>query len=113
MDQQEYTISFDQVSSADANRYASDLQEALLDAAPGITVDRRRANPDTQDFGATLALLAGTPAVLALAQAIGNWLQAHHQVELTVKRPDGTEIVLTNATSKDAKEMANTVFRQQ
>ena len=65
MDEQTYIITFDTVSAAEANHYAEELRQALLDASPDVEVHRRRDDPHTQDFGSTLVLLLGTPAVTA------------------------------------------------
>ncbi|GCE21303.1 hypothetical protein [Dictyobacter kobayashii] len=72
MDQQTYIINFDNVSGAEANIYASELRDVLLDTSSDIEVERRRDNPHTQDFGATLVLILGTPAILATAKAVGT-----------------------------------------
>ncbi len=39
MDQQTYTITFDDISEGDADRYAGELRNFLLDAAPDIEVE--------------------------------------------------------------------------
>ncbi len=105
MEQQTYTITFESVSDADANRYASELRNILLDATPVIEVERKRGDPRTQDFGATLLLVLGTPAVPALIKAITDWLTLRHQVGITIKTAEG-ELIATNLTSKDAMKLA-------
>lgn len=112
MDQQTYIITFDNASNAEANRYASELRDMLLDAAPDVEVDRRRDNPNTQDFGATLILILGAPAVVAIAKALGNWLTLHRQTEITIKTPTG-EVVGTNLTSKDALKLAELLLTKE
>jgi hypothetical protein len=106
VDKQTYLITFDDASAADANRYAEELRQALLDASPDVEVHRRREDPQTQDFGATLMLLLATPAVGAIVTAIGNWLAARNRASLTIKRADG-EIVVQNITSAKAAELAH------
>ena len=109
MDQQTYVISFDDVSPADASRYADELSNALLDASADITIQRRRDDPRAQDFGATLVLILGTPTAVALAKTIatviGNWLKLRHGASLTVKTPDG-QMVVRGITSERATELA-------
>jgi hypothetical protein len=97
--------SSDTVSAADANRYAEELRQALLDASPDVQVHRKRDDPRTQDFGATLVLLVGTPAAAAIVTAIGNWLTLRNRASITVKRAD-EQIVVQNITSKKAGELA-------
>ncbi len=112
MDEQTYIITFDNVSAADANRYAEELRQALLDASPDVEVHRRRDDPHTQDFGATLVLLLGTPAAAAIATAIGNWLALHNRASLTIKRAD-EQIVVQNITAAKAAELAQYLFSKQ
>jgi hypothetical protein len=105
VDQQTYIIKFDNVSDAEANRYASELRDVLLDAASDVEVDRRRDDAYTQDFGATLVLVLGAPAIVAIAKAMGDWLTLHRQAGVTIKTAHG-EIIGTNLTSKDAMKLA-------
>jgi hypothetical protein len=106
LDEQTYIISFDNVSLDEANRYASELQDVLLDADDDVTVDRRQDNPDAQDFGATLVLIFGTQAALAIAKGIANWLQRRHEVGLTITTSRG-KLVATNLTSTSALQLAD------
>jgi hypothetical protein len=112
VDQQTYIIQFDHVTGAEANLYASELRDALLDAAPDVEVDRKRDDPITQDFGATLVLVLGAPAVVAIAKAMGDWLTLRRQTGITIKTADG-EIVGTNLTSKDALKLAELLLAKK
>jgi hypothetical protein len=105
VERQTYTITFDNVSDADANRYASELRNILLDATSDIEVERKREDPLTQDFGSILLLVLGTPAVPAIVKAIEDWLSLRHKVGITIKTAEG-EIIATNLTSKDAMKLA-------
>ena len=109
MDQQTYILSFDDVSPSDANRYADELSNALLDATADVVIQRRREDPDAQDFGALLELILGTPAAVELTKTIitviGNWLKLRTSASLTVKTADG-QMILSNITSKQAAELA-------
>ena len=102
---QNYIVTFEGITSADANLYAEELRSRLLDASPYVEVNRKRDNPSTQDFGATLILALGTPAVAAVAKAIGDWLISRRQAGITIKTANG-EIIGTNLTSKDAMKLA-------
>ena len=102
LNQQTYIIQFENVSDAEANRYAAELRDFLLDATPDIEVDRKRNDPHTQDFGATLLLLVGTPAAAAAAKAIGNWL-ALRRGTITIKRGEDGEILECSATNLSEK----------
>ncbi len=105
MDQQTYLVTFEGISPADAHRYAEELRNALLDATPDLIVQRKRENPLTQDFGATLVLTLGTPAVVAVVTAVGNWLKLRNSASLTWKTADG-QMIVQNITSKNATELA-------
>jgi len=77
-----------------------------------VQVHRRRDDPRTQDFGATLVLLLGTPAAAAVVTAIGNWLALRNRASLTIKRAD-EQIVVQNITSKKAGELAQLLLNKQ
>jgi hypothetical protein len=68
MDELTYTIEFEGVALADANRYADDLRDILLDASPDVRVMVKRDDPSSMDFGGTLILMLGTSAVVAIAK---------------------------------------------
>lgn len=107
-----YIITFNDASSADANWYAEELRGMLLDATPDIQVQRRRSNPKTQDFGATLVLILGTPAVVAVSTAIGNWLKLRSSASLTFETP-AKKVIVQNITSKDAAVLAHLLLTHQ
>jgi hypothetical protein len=100
----EILISFPEVSPAQANQYAAELQDMLRQASTDVSVERIRSDPETQDFGATLAVILGTPAAIALATAVKRWL-ARRGTKLLVKTPAG-EVLAENLDSKDAAEIA-------
>ncbi len=104
MDQQIYTITFDDVSDAEAERYASELRHILLDASPDVKIERRRDDPYAQDFGATLVLLLGTSSVTAIATAIGDWLKLRQSAGITIKNDKG-EVIATNLTGKEVLKL--------
>ena len=65
-------FSFVDSSTAEGNRLANYLGDALRDISPDISVERVRTRTDTQDFGASLAIILGTAAATALARGIGT-----------------------------------------
>ena len=111
MDKQTYIITFDAVEAADANRYAEELRQALLDASPDIEVHRRRDDSHAQDFGSTLVLLLGTPAAAATITALSNWLTRRNRASITIKRGDD-QIAARNITSKQVGELAQLLFNK-
>lgn len=111
MREQTYLLSFEGVSEAEANRYAEELREALLDATTDIEVQRQRENPLAQDLGATLVLIMGTPALVAAVNAIGNWLQKRRSVTLTIVTAE-KKMVAENLTNKDAAHLLQLFLTQ-
>lgn len=111
MGEQTYFLSFAGVSPAEANRYAEELREILLDATDEIDVRRQRENPLAQDLGASLALIMGTPALVVAVQAIGNWLQKRHSASLTIVTSD-QKIVAENLTNKDVAQLLHLFLAQ-
>ena len=112
MQQYTYLLHFNELSQAEAHRYAEELRNVLLNASPEIAVQRKHDDPGTQDFGATLVLVLGTPAVVAAATAIGNWLQLRTKASLTIETPD-KKIVAQNVTRKDASRLAELFLTQR
>ncbi|MBV9615745.1 MAG: hypothetical protein JO031_09835 [Ktedonobacteraceae bacterium] len=111
MSEQTYLLSFEGVSKAEANQYVEELREALLDATTEIAVQRQRENPLTQDLGATLVLIMGTPSLVAAVHAIGNWLQKRSSASLTIVTAE-KKIVAENLTSKDAAQLLHLFLTQ-
>ena len=111
MHEQTYLLSFQGVSLAEANRYAEELREALLDATAEIAVQRQRENLLAQDLGASLALIMGTPALVAVVNAIGNWLQKRHSAQLTIVTAE-KKIVAENLTHTDAAALLQLFLTQ-
>lgn len=105
MDKSVYKIIFENRSAADANRWAKELREFILDATSDVEVEQKRDNRFSQDLGSTLVLILGTPAILAVAKALGQWLTLHREVSITIKTPEG-EIIATKLSSKDALRLA-------
>jgi len=111
MSEQTYLLSFNGVSEAEANQYAEELREALLDATAEIAVQRQRENPLAQDLGATLVLIMGTTGFVTVVQAIGNWLQKRRSASLTIVTAE-KKIVAENLTNKDAAQLLHPFLTQ-
>ncbi len=111
MSEQTYLLSFEGVSPAEANRYAEELREVLLDATTELVVQRKRENPLAQDLGASLVLIMGTPAFVAAVNVIGNWLQKRRSASLTIVTAE-KKIVAENLTNKDAAHLLQLFLTQ-
>lgn len=108
---QTYLLSFEGVSKDEANRYAAELREVLLNATTEIAVQRQQENPLAQDLGATLVLIMGTPALVAAVNAISNWLQKRHSAKLSIITAE-KKVVAENLTNKDAAHLLELFLTQ-
>jgi hypothetical protein len=107
----EIMIEFQEVSPAQADRYATELQDALKQAVSDMRIERIRSDPQAQDFGTTLAIVLGTPAVVVLATALKNWLTRRNQAKLRLKTKNGV-ILAENLESKDVAAIVTAISGQ-
>ena len=116
MDNQTYIVKFDGEDLADANRYAAELRDTLLEVASdtGVNVEAnvRRDDPSTMDFGGTLVLVLGTPAAIAIAKGFADWLRKRNTASVTIETGDG-KLVAKNISSKDAASLAGKFGREE
>jgi hypothetical protein len=68
-------VQFEGLTVAQANRAASALR-ATIERALGddVRAEIAKEREETQDFGSTLVLVLGTPAILTLAKAIHSYV---------------------------------------
>jgi hypothetical protein len=108
VNQESYLISFENVPAAEANRYAENLRNTLLDALPEIQVECQRHDPTAQDAGQQLLIqiltssatgTIGGAAIGLLVTTISKWLSRHPNASLTIKRPQG-DIIATGITNR-------------
>jgi hypothetical protein len=104
MQDQELVISFDDSLPADAAKLAQDLEQQLREADPSVKISLEKTRADSQDFGATLILLFGTPVAIALAKAVAAFLQRNSGASITITRSGN--VVAKNLDSKDAAKIA-------
>jgi hypothetical protein len=106
-----FIIMFTGVSTAEANRYASDMAAALREIDRELRVERQRDRPDTQDFGATLAIILGTTSVTALAKGVTAWLARHSGAKIQINA-DGS-VIASDLDSRDAARIAEAFTRHK
>ena len=83
-DNSTYTITFPGKSAAEANRDIERLRESVLDAEPSVSAEIAKSDTTTQDFGASLILVLGAPAVVAVARGIAAFIaRSHATLEIT------------------------------
>jgi hypothetical protein len=106
MAKQSIEISFPDVSpdvaSTLAESLARDLRTSIKDEGQPVKPEIHRTNLEAQDFGATLVLVLGAPAVVVLANAIRDWVRRTDRAEVVISL-NGT--VIRNVAGKDAAEI--------
>jgi hypothetical protein len=96
-------ITFEGMERAEANRAAQALRQALIErAGDDVIASIDKDDPDSQDAGATLVLVFGSSAAVAIAQGIRTWLarRGDDRDRITIKTADGTEIVATGEAAR-------------
>jgi hypothetical protein len=106
-------ITFPDASVAEGNRLAGTLADTLSDSGPSITVDRHRERADTQDFGATLAVVVGTAAATAMAKGIASWLARNSGARIEIRRGNKVILSATHLDSKDVPRIADAFSREE
>src|SRR3979490_211968 len=89
-------ITFQGLDRAEANRVVQELRQALVERiGDDVVASIDRDDPPSQDGGATLVLLFGTPAAVAIAHGIRTYLarRGDDRDRITIKTADRTEIV--------------------
>jgi hypothetical protein len=90
--QQTVAIRFPELALSEAGQAARLLREQILDEAPEVEVGVQKDDTKTQDFGATLVLVLGTPAVVSLARGIAKWMMRERTV-LEIEK-DGEKVTI-------------------
>lgn len=112
MDQCTYLIVFDDISSADANRYAQELRDLLLDALPSAQVQQKRNDPRTQDWGTIVEIVLGSTSVVTLTKAVGDWLLRRQGASLTFKRPEG-DVIARGINNKTVLKLTELLLKSK
>jgi hypothetical protein len=104
---QEILVKFEGLDAAKANKAAVELRQRLLRIAdPGTRIEIRKDDPNTQDLGATLVLVLGTPAIIALVKGIRDFI-AKTGDAVVIETPNGR--VVARGSAADNINVAKTV----
>jgi hypothetical protein len=98
------TIDLLDCSSADANRYAQDLETALIRLSQSIEV-KRGTKPGSQEIVSSLVLLFGTPVAVSLAHSIYTFLKRNSGAKIRITTRDGL-VLADHLDSSDAARIA-------
>lgn len=104
-------ITFPGALAAEANRYAADLAATLRELDRDIKVEQQRDREDTQDLGATVAIILGTASVTALAKGMAAWLARHSGARIQISA-DG-KVVASGLDSQDAARIVEAFSRRR
>jgi hypothetical protein len=104
LSERSFTISFTDCDLSEANILTNELEDALIEAAPGIKIERRRLSSSSQDFGATLAVVLGAPATMIIAKAIANMMRKNSGARIKICA-DGS-VTAEHLDSPDAARIA-------
>jgi hypothetical protein len=100
----ELMIAFPKCSSGEANQLAVELRDLLIHTATvrGVSSAMRarveKEDAEHQDFGATLAILMGTPAAIAIAKGVHDFIAARGHT-VVIKTKDGSIIATGGAAN--------------
>ena len=98
-EQQQVLIRFEGLTTAQANQAATELRNQIRRATGSqVTVDVIKENPETQDFGSTLAVVLGTPFAVALAKGISDFISKSGS-RVVVETPEGKVIARGDAAT--------------
>lgn len=100
-------VTFPNVAPAEMTRLAGELEKTLTQAAPGVTVERRRSDSDALDLGAIVAILIGSAAATKIAIGLERFIG-----KLGIARVDfhlNGKVVIRNVTSADAAKIVQSL----
>lgn len=97
-----FIVRFKKLSTGEANLAADSLKQFLDDLGePAVSVETRRDASGTQDFGATLVLVLGTQAAVAVAKGIANWLERRsEETSLVILEANGNRVIARGSAAK-------------
>jgi hypothetical protein len=103
-------IRFENLSLAEAGSKVARLRNDLLDASSEIEVDVEKEDPTTQDPGTILVLVLGTPAILAIAKGIADFLR-RERASIVIES-DG-KVVAKGIRGEDASRIAEVILQRK
>lgn len=109
-DQKTIKIRFEDVPSKEAGPKAVALRRELLDVSADVRVDIQKEDPTNQDFGATLVLVLGTPAIIAVSKGIANYL-SRDRAKISIEA--NGKIVAEGVSGDDAARIVEAISRKE
>jgi hypothetical protein len=78
--------SFVDVAPSAGDMLARNLSDYLATDVGQAEISRKRSDPRNQDFGATVVIILGTPAMISIARGISKWIARNRDVKITMTR---------------------------
>jgi hypothetical protein len=108
MTQHSVVIAFPDTSPDLANGYAESLakeiRETVRDHGRAVDPQVTRTDGTAQDFGTTIVLVLGAPAVIVLANAVRDWARRTDRGDITMNG-----VTIRNVASKDVKDIVRAI----
>ncbi len=103
----EFIIAFEGLDGAEGNVAAQSLKDAIADLGESdLSVTTKKEREGTQDFGATLVLVFGTPVAISLARGIASWMRRRADMTTVVIRDKhGNEVLKYTGEGKDLDKL--------
>lgn len=111
-------IDFENTSSRESSIYSSELQRFISDKSSDVKVEQVKSDPNSMDFGGTLAVILSSGAAVALANGIAAWLRSRTNASIQLRRQvetDGrvsSELIAAGITHQTAVDLVKTLAKQ-
>jgi len=107
-----YQIRFPESSDAEADKLAGSMVSAINDTHRNVTVERHKANNESQDLGSILVLVLGSAAVGSVSKGIAQWIARNAGTTIRIQSPDGTSVDIKNATGQDTAQIVQAALQK-
>jgi hypothetical protein len=91
--------------AATASLRAQALERLLLEEGPPADIERIKADQQTLDGGATLAVILASPVLLELARCLRMFLERYHSSQISITDAHGSVV----ANSVSSETVANVI----
>jgi hypothetical protein len=84
MQSEPFTITLSGLSDSEQEKAVADLARAIRQSDQSADVERRQENRPAMDFGASLAVVLGSGAAVAVARGIQSWMSRWKNATITL-----------------------------
>ena len=108
--QRSLEIRFEGLPVAEAGKKAEMLRKELAGITPDATVRITKDDQTNMDFGATIVLALGTPAIFAIAKGIASYLSRERG---TITISSKGDVLCTGISGDDQAKIAEAFAKQR